>query len=42
VPGGNMAGVTDEDKMLNEVLMASIQQNKDNLHSNSYEPLNPE
>lgn len=37
-----MAGVTDEDKMLNEVLMASIQQNKDNLHSNSYEPLNPE
>jgi len=24
VPAGSMAGVTDEDKMLNEVLMASI------------------
>ena len=38
----NIAGVTDEDQMINEALMASISQNQSNIHSNSYEPLNPE
>ena len=38
----NIAGVTDEDQMINEALMASISQNQQNIHSNSYEPLNPE
>ena len=46
VPAGfgtqNIAGVTDEDQMINEALMASISQNQQNIHSNSYEPLNPE
>ena len=38
----NIAGVTDEDQAINEALMASISQNQQNIHSNSYEPLNPE
>lgn len=39
---GQVAGVSEEEQMLNQVLMASIQQNKEEIHSNSYEPLNPE
>ena len=39
---GQVAGVSEEEQMLNQALMASIQQNKEEIHSNSYEPLNPE
>jgi ubiquitin C-terminal hydrolase len=39
---GNIAGLSEEDQMLNQVIMQSIEQNKNELHSNSYEPLNPE
>ena len=40
--GQNIAGVTDEDQMLNQALMAYYVSNQQNIHSNSYEPLNPE
>lgn len=38
----NVAGVSEEDALLNQAIMASMNQNAENINSNSYEPLNPE
>ena len=38
----NIAGVSDEDALLNQAIMASMNQNAENINSSSYEPLNPE
>ena len=37
-----IAGVTDQDYDLNQVLLQSMQDQKNNVNSSSYEPLNPE
>jgi ubiquitin carboxyl-terminal hydrolase 25/28 len=37
-----IAGVTDQDYDLNRVLLQSMQEQKNNVNSSSYEPLNPE
>lgn len=37
-----IAGVNDQDYDLNRVLMQSIQEQKNNISSSAYEPLNPE
>ena len=36
-----IAGVTDQDYDLNQVLLQSMQDQKNNVNSSSYEPLNP-
>lgn len=37
-----IAGVSDQDYDLNQVLLQSMQETRENINSNSYEPLNPE
>lgn len=37
-----IAGVTDQDYEMNRVLIQSLQEQKNNISSSTYEPLNPE